>query len=202
MLFRSLCRHHVSGQLKIAPEHISGAALEKMGKPSAKVYERFVKAYETMNQKLGKKQYLVPYLMSSHPGSTLKCAVELAEFLRKFSYTPKQVQDFYPTPSTVSSCMYYTGLDPRTMQKVYVAKNPHEKAMQRALIQYRDPKNYELVREALKKTGREDLIGFEETCLIRPRKGESGTKKDPGRTSGRKKTIRNIHKKKKTERQR
>jgi len=197
-----LCRHHVSGQLKIAPEHISGAALEKMGKPSAKVYERFVKAYETMNQKLGKKQYLVPYLMSSHPGSTLKCAVELAEFLRKFSYTPKQVQDFYPTPSTVSSCMYYTGLDPRTMQKVYVAKNPHEKAMQRALIQYRDPKNYELVREALKKTGREDLIGFEETCLIRPRKGESGTKKDPGRTSGRKKTIRNIHKKKKTERQR
>ncbi len=197
-----LCRHHVSGQLKIAPEHISGAALEKMGKPSAKVYERFVKAYETMNQKLGKKQYLVPYLMSSHPGSTLKCAVELAEFLRKFSYTPKQVQDFYPTPSTVSSCMYYTGLDPRTMQKVYVAKNPHEKAMQRALIQYRDPKNYELVREALKKTGREDLIGFEETCLIRPRKGESGTKKAPGRTSGRKKTIRNIHKKKKTERQR
>ena len=117
-----------------------------------------------------KKQYLVPYLMSSHPGSTLQEAVELAEFLRDLGYMPEQVQDFYPTPSTISTCMYYTGLDPRTMNPVYVAHNPHEKAMQRALIQYRDPKNYDLVKEALIKTGRADLIGFEKNCLIPPRK--------------------------------
>ncbi len=123
-----------------------------------------------MNQKLGKKQYLVPYLMSSHPGSALRDAVELAEFLRDLGYMPQQVQDFYPTPSTISTCMYYTGLDPRTMEPVYVAKNPHEKAMQRALIQYRDPKNYHLVKEALEKTGRLDLIGFGKECLIPPRK--------------------------------
>ena len=147
---QELCEYHVSGQLKVAPEHISDAVLEKMGKPSVKVYEKFVNAYEKVNKKLGKKQYLVPYLMSSHPGSTLKEAVELAEFLKTFGYMPQQVQDFYPTPSTISTCMYYTGLDPRTMKKVYTAVNPHEKAMQRALIQYRDPKNYELVREALK----------------------------------------------------
>ena len=133
---RELCEHHVSGQLKVAPEHISDAVLEKMGKPRVEVYKRFVKAYQDMNEKLGKKQYLVPYLMSSHPGSTLKEAVELAEFLRDLGYMPEQVQDFYPTPSTISTCMYYTGLDPRTMQPVYVAVNPHEKAMQRALIQY------------------------------------------------------------------
>ena len=144
---QELCEYHVSGQLKVAPEHISDAVLEKMGKPSVKVYEKFVNAYEKVNKKLGKKQYLVPYLMSSHPGSTLKEAVELAEFLKTFGYMPQQVQDFYPTPSTISTCMYYTGLDPRTMKKVYTAVNPHEKAMQRALIQYRDPKNYELVRE-------------------------------------------------------
>lgn len=166
---RELCEHHVSGQLKVAPEHISGAVLEKMGKPGVEVYKRFVAAYQDMNRKLGKKQYLVPYLMSSHPGSTLKEAVELAEFLRDLGYMPEQVQDFYPTPSTISTCMYYTGLDPRTMQPVYVAVNPHEKAMQRALIQYRNPKNYDLVVEALKVAGRTDLIGFDKKCLVRPR---------------------------------
>lgn len=167
---RELCQHHVSGQLKVAPEHISDTVLEKMGKPRAKIYHQFAREYQKMNEKLGKKQYLVPYLMSSHPGSTLQEAVELAEFLRDLGYMPQQVQDFYPTPSTISTCMYYTGLDPRTMKEVYVAHNPHEKAMQRALIQYRDPRNYELVKEALQKTGRTDLIGFDKNCLIPPRK--------------------------------
>ncbi len=167
---KELCEHHVSGQLKVAPEHISDKVLQKMGKPEVSVYNRFVKEYTQMNEKLEKKQYLVPYLMSSHPGSTLQEAVELAEFLRDLGYMPEQVQDFYPTPSTISTCMYYTGLDPRTMNPVYVAHNPHEKAMQRALIQYRDPKNYDLVKEALIKTGRADLIGFEKNCLIPPRK--------------------------------
>jgi len=203
---QELCEYHVSGQLKVAPEHISDAVLEKMGKPSVKVYEKFVNAYEKVNKKLGKKQYLVPYLMSSHPGSTLKEAVELAEFLKTFVYMPQQVQDFYPTPSTISTCMYYTGLDPRTMKKVYTAVNPHEKAMQRALIQYRDPKNYELVREALIQAGREDLIGFDRKCLIRPRKGEhfadsknrvKDTSKNLSvRERSKKRTIRNVHKKK------
>lgn len=163
---RELCEHHVSGQLKIAPEHISNTVLQRLGKPSVEVYRKFVQAYEKMNQKLGKEQYLVPYLMSSHPGSTLKEAVELAEFLRDMGYAPQQVQDFYPTPSTISTCMYYTGLDPRTMEPVYAADNPHEKAMQRALIQYRNPKNYDLVREALVKAGRTDLIGEGKKCLI------------------------------------
>lgn len=167
---RELCEHHVSGQLKIAPEHISNTVLQRLGKPSVEVYRKFVQAYEKMNQKLGKEQYLVPYLMSSHPGSTLKEAVELAEFLRDMGYAPQQVQDFYPTPSTISTCMYYTGLDPRTMEPVYAADNPHEKAMQRALIQYRNPKNYDLVREALVKAGRTDLIGEGKKCLIGSRK--------------------------------
>ncbi len=167
---RELCEYHVSGQLKVAPEHISDKVLEKLGKPSAQVYWKFVDAYHKMNEKLGKKQYLVPYLMSSHPGSTLQEAIELAEYLQKLGYMPEQVQDFYPTPSTISTCMYYTGLDPRTMEPVYVATNPHEKAMQRALIQYRKPDNYDLVKEALHLAGREDLIGFEEHCLIPPRK--------------------------------
>ncbi len=166
---RELCQHHVSGQLKVAPEHISDRVLEKLGKPSAKIYRQFVREYEKTNERLRKKQYLVPYLMSSHPGSTLKEAVELAEYIRDLGYMPEQVQDFYPTPSTISTCMYYTGLDPRNMEPVYVADSPHEKAMQRALIQYRDPKNYDLVKEALIKAGREDLIGFGEKCLIRPR---------------------------------
>ena len=220
---RELCEHHVSGQLKVAPEHISNAVLEKMGKPGVEVYTKFTKAYKDMNEKLGKKQYLVPYLMSSHPGSTLKEAVELAEFLRDLGYMPEQVQDFYPTPSTISTCMYYTGLDPRTMQPVYVAVNPHEKAMQRALIQYRNPKNYDLVVEALTKAGRTDLIGFDKKCLVRPRnvgynkqgggdhsygknsngKGKfAGGSKQGGSRNGassgsdKKKTIRNVHKKK------
>lgn len=205
---RELCEHHVSGQLKVAPEHICDAVLEKMGKPSVEVYRKFVEEYKKTNEKLGRKQFLVPYLMSSHPGSTLKEAVELAEYLRDLGYMPQQVQDFYPTPSTISTCMYYTGLDPRTMERVYVAKNPHEKAMQRALIQYRNPKNYDLVREALQKAGREDLIGFDKKCLIRPRKGESGFSGGSRGTGGqpdgkkakekqkKKKTIRNVHKKK------
>ena len=204
---RELCEHHVSGQLKVAPEHISDAVLEKMGKPSVDVYNRFVKAYKDMNEKIGKKQYLVPYLMSSHPGSTLKEAVELAEFLRDLGYMPEQVQDFYPTPSTISTCMYYTGVDPRTMQPIYVAINPHEKAMQRALIQYRNPKNYDLVYEALVKAGRTDLIGFDKKCLIRPRQGEyknhgernmhyDGKKGRTDQKPAKKKTIRNVHNKK------
>lgn len=166
---KELCEYHVSGQLKVAPEHVSDAVLQKMGKPKNSVYETFTKKFYKMNEQLEKKQYLVPYLMSSHPGSTLKEAVELAEYCRDLGYMPEQVQDFYPTPSTISTCMYYTGLDPRTMEAVYVPKNPHEKAMQRALIQYRNPANYNLVKEALVKAGRTDLIGFEEQCLIRPR---------------------------------
>lgn len=167
---RELCEHHVSGQLKVAPEHISNAVLKRLGKPAVEVYNKFVQAYKDMNKKIGKEQYLVPYLMSSHPGSTLKEAIELAEYLRDLGYMPEQVQDFYPTPSTISTCMYYTGLDPRTMEEVYVSTNPHEKAMQRALIQYRNPKNYDLVYEALMKAGRQDLIGFDKNCLIKPRK--------------------------------
>lgn len=173
--FRELCEHHVSGQLKVAPEHISDAVLQKMGKPENRVYEAFTEKYKKINQKLGKNQFLVPYLMSSHPGSTMKEAVELAEYLRDLGYMPEQVQDFYPTPSTISTCMYYTGVDPRTMEKVYVPVNPHEKAMQRALIQYRNPKNYDLVMEALKKAGRMDLVGYDRHCLIRPRQPKQGS---------------------------
>jgi uncharacterized radical SAM protein YgiQ len=167
---RELCEHHISGQLRVAPEHVSDQVLQYMGKPNNSVYTQFVKRYARVNQLTGKKQFLVPYLMSSHPGSTLKEAVELAEYLRDLGYMPEQVQDFYPTPSTLSTCMYYTGLDPRTMKPVYVPVNPHEKAMQRALMQYRNPDNYDLVKEALIKAGREDLIGFDKKCLIAPRK--------------------------------
>ena len=179
---RELCEHHVSGQLKVAPEHVSDAVLSVMGKPRNEVYERFRKRYARVNADLGKKQYLVPYLMSSHPGSTLKEAVELAEYCRDLGYMPEQVQDFYPTPSTISTCIYYTGVDPRTMKPVYTPKSTHEKALQRALIQYRDPKNYDLVVEALRKAGREDLIGFDERCLVRPRKGgkQSASKRSGG----------------------
>lgn len=195
---RELCKDHVSGQLKVAPEHVSDVVLRKMGKPENSVYQAFVKKYKQMNQQLGKNQFLVPYLMSSHPGSGLKEAVELAEHIRDLGYMPEQVQDFYPTPSTISTCMYYTGVDPRNMEPVYVPKNPHEKAMQRALIQYRDPKNYQLVLEALKKAGRMDLVGFDKHCLIRPRQkvkdGEYQTHTKQGKTQ--KKTIRNVHKKK------
>ena len=167
---RELCKYYISGQLRVAPEHISDAVLDKMGKPHNAVYEQFIKRYQKVNATVGKEQFVVPYLMSSHPGSTLKEAVELAEYLRDLGYMPEQVQDFYPTPSTISPCMYYTGVDPRTMEEVYVPVNPHEKAMQRALIQYRNPHNYDLVKEALIKAGRTDLIGFEEGCLIAPRK--------------------------------
>lgn len=167
---RELCKDHISGQLRVAPEHISDTVLHAMGKPSNDVYEKFLKRYERVNKLTGKKQYVVPYLMSSHPGSTLREAVKLAEYIRDLGYMPEQVQDFYPTPATISTCMYYTGLDPRTMKPIYVAKSPHEKAMQRALIQYRNPKNYELVKEALQKAGRTDLIGFDKKCLIPPRK--------------------------------
>ena len=166
---KELCEHHISGQLKVAPEHISDNVLSLMGKPENSVYEKFKVKYNKMNEMVGKNQFVVPYLISSHPGSTLKEAVELAEYLRDLGYMPEQVQDFYPTPSTISTCMYYTGLDPRTMKEVYVPKSPHEKAMQRALIQYRNPKNYDLVVEALKKADRADLIGFHKMCLIRPR---------------------------------
>lgn len=225
---RELIEHHVSGQLKVAPEHICDEVLSKMGKPSNDVYEAFRKKYKALNERLGLKQFLVPYLMSSHPGSTLKEAVALAEYLRDLGYMPEQVQDFYPTPSTASTVMYYTGIDPMTGKKVYVEHNPHEKAMQRALIQYRNPKNYDLVMEALKKAGREDLIGFGPECLIKPRKiggngagnGRNGGYKANGAKSGskaggktsngkssanvkgkssaehKKKTIRNVHKKK------
>ena len=221
---RELCEHHVSGQLKVAPEHISNEVLSKLGKPDVEVYNKFVKAYYDMNKKIGKEQYLVPYLMSSHPGSTLKEAIELAEYLRDLGYMPEQVQDFYPTPATISTCMYYTGLDPATLEPVYVTTNPHEKAMQRALIQYRNPKNYDLVYEALMKADRKDLIGFDKKCLIKPRRafktssnntssqntdGRSyhkkaddkktfGSKNSPKKSTGntKKKAIRNVHKKK------
>ena len=201
---RELCEYHVSGQLKVAPEHVSDPVLQKMGKPEYSVYQKFVEKDNQMNKKLRKDQYLVPYLMSSHPGSTLKEAVNLAEHLRDFGYMPEQVQDFYPTPSTLSTCMYYTGVDPRNMQPVYVPKNPHEKAMQRALIQYRDPKNYDLVMEALKKTGRMDLVGYDKRCLIRPEKGKSSGWSEKGKSGKnardnirKKKHIRNVHKRKK-----
>lgn len=167
---RELCKYHISGQLRVAPEHVSDNVLKLMGKPGNSVYEKFVNKCEAINRQLGKEQYLVPYLMSSHPGSTLKDAITLAEYIRDIGYMPEQVQDFYPTPSTISTCMYYTGVDPRNMKPVYVARNPHEKAMQRALIQYRNPENYDLVKEALLKEHRQDLIGFDKKCLIPPHK--------------------------------
>lgn len=175
--FTALCAHHVSGQLKVAPEHIDETVLDYMGKPSGKLYGDFVKKFDSINEKLGKEQYIIPYLMSSHPGSTLKSAIKLAEYLRDIGYTPEQVQDFYPTPGTLSTCTYYTGLDPRTMKPVYVPKTKREKAMQRALLQFKNPKNYDLVYEALTVAGRRDLIGFHEKALIRPKKqGPSKTK--------------------------
>ncbi|MDR1638830.1 MAG: YgiQ family radical SAM protein [Clostridiales bacterium] len=166
---RELIEHHISGQLKVAPEHVSPKVLDKMGKPRIEAFEKFLDRYEKINEKLGMKQFLVPYLMSSHPGSGLNEAIELAEYLRDMGIRPEQAQDFYPTPGTLSTCMYYTEMDPRTGERVHVAKSPHEKAMQRALIQYRLPQNHELVKEALTLAGRRDLIGFAPKCLIRPR---------------------------------
>ncbi len=167
--FRELVKHHISGQLKVAPEHISNSVLDKMGKPRRGLYEKFVKKYEEINKQENMDQYLVPYLMSSHPGSNLDSAIELAEYLRDIHHQPKQVQDFYPTPGTLSTAMYYTGLDPRDLSSVYVAKTPKEKAMQRALMQYKNPKNYDLVYEALVNAGRKDLIGYDKKCLIKPK---------------------------------
>ncbi|MBQ9097722.1 MAG: YgiQ family radical SAM protein [Clostridia bacterium] len=172
--FNELCEHHISGQLKVAPEHVCDEVLRLMGKPKNDVYNAFKDKFYKINEKIGKKQYLVPYLMSSHPGSTLRSAIKLALYLKKEGLNPQQVQDFYPTPGTISTCMYYTGLDPMTMKKVYVAKSPEEKRMQRALLQYKKPENAALVRKALVQAGREDLIGYGKECLIRPeRKGVS-----------------------------
>ena len=182
-----LLQHHVGGQLRLAPEHVSDAVLSVMGKPRREVYDAFVERFERLSAEYGLKQYVVPYLISSHPGSTMKEAVELAEAVRDMGYMPEQVQDFYPTPSTMSTCMFYTGVDPRTMEPVYIPRDPHEKAMQRALIQYRKPENYKLVKEALRKAGREDLIGYGSKCLIRPvppKPGAGGGKKQVGSGAG------------------
>lgn len=192
--FKELVRHHVSGQLKVAPEHCSDNVLKYMGKPSFKVYTRFEKRFYELTKALDKKQYLVPYLMSSHPGSTLKDAIELSLFLKRNNLHPEQVQDFYPTPGTVSTCMFYTELDPYTMKPVYVPKTPAEKAQQRALLQYFKPENREIVLSALKKAGRQDLIGTGKNCLAAPERGNAGNKPQNRKP---KKTIRNIHKKKK-----
>lgn len=197
IFIKELCKYHISGQLRVAPEHISDRVLDLMGKPKEKVYRDFEKRFKKINEELGMEQYMVPYLISSHPGSELKDAIALAESIRDMGYMPEQVQDFYPTPSTISTCMFWTGLDPRNMKKVYVATDPHMKAMQRALIQYRKPENYELVKEALLREGREDLIGFDrKICLIPPRKisgkGRNDTetkKKDKERNKNGKKTI-------------
>ena len=178
---RELVKYHISGQLKVAPEHVSDRVLYMLGKPRHSVYLKFMKQYERMNRECGMDQYLVPYLMSSHPGCTMKEAIELAEFLRDIHHQPEQVQDFYPTPSTISTCMYYTGLDPRTMEPVYVPREPHEKAMQRALMQFRFPGSRLLVLEALKMAGRTDLIGYGPSCLIRPDSGRgSGSSRSAG----------------------
>ncbi|NLL71687.1 MAG: YgiQ family radical SAM protein [Epulopiscium sp.] len=190
--FRELCQHHISGQLKVAPEHISSRVLQKMGKPNRNVYDKFVRRYYEINKELGKNQFLVPYLMSSHPGSDIEAAIELAEYLRDLGYMPEQVQDFYPTPGTLSTCMYYTEMDPRTKEKVYVAKSPHEKAVQRALMQFRKTENYSLVLEALKKAGREDLIGYDKKCLIKPRKKNEPQEKSKKRYNG--KRLKDQHK--------
>ncbi len=176
--FKELCAHHVSGQLKVAPEHISDNVLKYMGKPGRKIFERFCDKYYEISKKLGKEQYLVCYLMSSHPGSTLKDAIDLACFLKEKGMRPQQVQDFYPTPGTLSTAMFYTGLDPRTLKEVYVAKSYEEKAMQRALLQFTRPENYNLVKKALLKAGREDLIGNGPNCLIREKTERRFNKND------------------------
>ncbi len=181
---RELCEHHISGQLKVAPEHISPDVLSKMGKPARDVYDAFVRKYEAVNRELGKKQFLVPYLMSSHPGSDLRAAVDLALYLRDTGRRPEQVQDFYPTPGTLSACMFHTGLDPRTMKPVFVPRAMRDKAMQRALLQYENPRNRALVLEALRLAGREDLIGFEKGCLVRPIKTQRARKGAPAAKGG------------------
>ena len=190
--FSELVKHHISGQLKVAPEHCSSRVLDYMGKPHFDVYERFREKYQRLNQRYGLEQYLVPYLMSSHPGCTLGDAVDLAVFLNQTGRQPEQVQDFYPTPGTLSTCMWYTELDPRTMEPVYVAKSPHDKALQRALLQWKRPELRRLVVEALHRAGREDLIGYGKGCLVRPLAGrteekrpDSGHPRRGGKESGR-----------------
>ena len=202
--FRELVDYHISGQLKVAPEHCVASVLDYMGKPRFDVFERFWRQYQKLNEKEGKQQYLVPYLMSSHPGCTLEDSVRLAEFLHRTGHQPQQVQDFYPTPGTLSTCMYYTGIDPRDMTPVYVARDPHEKALQRALLQWKRPELRGLVIEALEKAGRTDLIGYTPECLIRPQKGEkyfgkqpeqqpSGEKRRPGQHGGEGNLRREVH---------
>ena len=191
--FDELIEHHISGQLKVAPEHISDNVLKRMGKPSSKVYEKFKRKFYEKTEKAGKKQYLVPYLMSSHPGSTINDAIELSLFLKKEGLHPEQVQDFYPTPGTVSTCMFYTGLDPYTLEHVYVPRTPEEKAMQRALLQYYRPENRKIVLSALKKAGRLDLIGNGKNCLVAPDRQNKNSANNQN-FKKKKKTIRNIHK--------
>ena len=206
-----LAKYHVSGQLRVAPEHVSNQVLKYMGKPSHEVYQKFLEEFDKANQKAGLQQFAVPYFMSSHPGCTMKEAVKLAEYVRDLGFTPEQVQDFYPTPSTLSTCMYYTGIHPLTGEKVYVPKNAHEKSIQRALMQYKNPANRELVLEGLKIAGRMDLVGYGEKCLIRPiREGHGGDRypENSGRSKtsrhsagnrapAHRKTIRNNHTRKK-----
>ena len=208
--FRELVQHHISGQLKVAPEHISTRVLQCMGKPDRELYDRFVQRYYAINRNLGKNQYLVPYFMSSHPGCDLDAAIELACYLKENDLRPEQVQDFYPTPGTLSTAMFYTGLDPRTMQPVFVEKNPQGKAVQRALMQYYRKENAPVIRKALIRAGREDLIGYAQHCLVRPehqpapgKKPSSSTKNRGGKpasgTSRRRKTSlsKHLNKKKK-----
>ncbi len=205
VFLQELVEHHISGQLRVAPEHVSDQVLKYMGKPPHHVYEAFLQAYGRANKKTGRQQFAVPYFMSSHPGCTMKEAVRLAEYVRDLGFTPEQVQDFYPTPSTLSTCMYYTGIHPLTGEKVYVPKDPHEKAIQRALMQYKNPANRALVLEGLRRAGRMDLVGYGPKCLIRPMNGQAApNKKTPawkseqaaGKAPAKKKTIRNVHKKK------
>ncbi|MDO4273288.1 MAG: YgiQ family radical SAM protein [Eubacteriales bacterium] len=194
---RELVEHHVSGQLRVAPEHVSDQVLKYMGKPSHDIYQKFLAEYNKANMRTGKKQYAVPYFMSSHPGCTMKEAVKLAEYVRDLGFTPEQVQDFYPTPSTLSTCMYYTGIHPISGEKVYVPRSPHEKSIQRALMQYKNPVNRELVLEGLKLAGRMDLAGYSAKCLVRPEGGRPQEGNKVLKEKQKKKTIRNVHKKKK-----
>lgn len=184
VFFKELVEHHVSGQLKVAPEHICEGVLKYMGKPAGKTYGKFVDKFNRITNEVGKKQYIIPYLMSSHPGSTLDSAIELAEYLRDINYQPEQVQDFYPTPGTLSTTMFYTGIDPLTMEKVYIPKSKMEKAMQRALLQFRNPKKYDIVYDALIMAGREDLIGNGPKCLIRPRSQRNNNSKRNNKSKG------------------
>lgn len=196
---QKLAEHHISGQLRVAPEHVSDKVLHYMGKPEHRVYEEFLKAFDKANKRTGKKQFAVPYFMSSHPGCTMKEAVKLAEYVRDLGFTPEQVQDFYPTPSTLSTCMYYTGIHPLTKEPVYIPKDPHEKEIQRALMQYKNPANRKLVLEGLMRADRMDLVGYGPKCLLRPEKGQGERKEraaDGQKGRRKRKTIRNIHGKK------